>query len=137
MIRLLFTSGRGPAECRIALGKALEVLKREAEEAGLDLDIALGDSPDRYGPGSAVAIIQGDGRGLREKLDRLHSVGGGKSGQAASQAQELVHRRDAASGTGCSVYHSRRGRRAFCRLSALEDRAAASEQDRKRGEGGA
>ena len=61
MIRLLFISGRGPAECRIALVKALEVLRREAEEAGLDLDIARGDAPDRYGPGSAVAIIQGDG----------------------------------------------------------------------------
>ncbi len=61
MIRLLFTSGRGPAECRIALVKALGVLRREAEEAGLDLDIARGDAPDKYGPGSAVAIVQGDG----------------------------------------------------------------------------
>jgi peptide chain release factor len=61
MIRLLATSGRGPAECRIALVKALEVMAKEAASAGLDLDIAYGPAPDRHGPGSAVVVVDGAG----------------------------------------------------------------------------
>jgi peptide chain release factor len=61
MTRLLLTSGRGPAECRIALGKLLTVIAKEAAEAGLDLDVAHGPLPDAYGPGSAVVAIQGEG----------------------------------------------------------------------------
>jgi peptide chain release factor len=60
MIRLLFTSGRGPAECRIALRHALVQLALEAEAAGVDCDIAEGPSPDRHGPGSAVVLIAGE-----------------------------------------------------------------------------
>ena len=37
MIRLLLTSGRGPAECRIALARTLEALARDAETAGVEL----------------------------------------------------------------------------------------------------
>ena len=61
MIRLLFTSGRGPQECRIALAKALAVFAREAETAGLELDLATGRDPDGLGPASAIARIGGDG----------------------------------------------------------------------------
>ena len=61
MIRLLLTSGRGPAECRIALAKALAVMAKEAAEAGLDMDVMHGPAPDTHGPGSAVVIIQGEG----------------------------------------------------------------------------
>src|SRR5262245_6502706 len=61
MIRLLVTSGRGPAECRIALAKTLEVLAREAEAARLDLDVATGPDPDGHGPASAIALVQGPG----------------------------------------------------------------------------
>lgn len=61
MIRLLITSGRGPAECRIALAKALEVMRREADAALIDLDVAAGPDPDGRGPASAVAIVQGQG----------------------------------------------------------------------------
>jgi peptide chain release factor len=60
MIRLLFTSGRGPQECRIALAKALAVFAREAEAAGLELDLATGRDPDALGPASAIARIGGD-----------------------------------------------------------------------------
>lgn len=60
-VRLLATSGRGPAECRIALAKALDALACEAAETGLDCDIALGDAPDRHGPGSAIVLLDGDG----------------------------------------------------------------------------
>jgi peptide chain release factor len=60
MIRLLLTSGRGPAECRIALARVLEVLAREAEAAGLDLDVAMGPNPDGHGPASAIALLDGE-----------------------------------------------------------------------------
>jgi peptide chain release factor len=59
MIRLLFTSGRGPAECRIALANALTVLEREAEAAGVSLDLATSRDPDGHGPASAIARIDG------------------------------------------------------------------------------
>jgi peptide chain release factor len=61
MIRLLLTSGRGPGECRIALAKTLAVLAREAEAAGLDLDVAAGPNPDGHGPASAIALLEGRG----------------------------------------------------------------------------
>lgn len=61
MIRLLLTSGRGPAECRIALSKTLDVMRRESDATGLSLDIAEGPDPDGHGPASAVAILQGAG----------------------------------------------------------------------------
>lgn len=59
MRRLLATSGRGPAECRIALGNVLAAMAKEAAAAGLDLDVAAGPAPDRHGPGSAVVVIEG------------------------------------------------------------------------------
>ena len=61
MIRLLLTSGRGPAECRIALARALDMLAREAEAAGLALDVATGPDPEGNGPASAIALLEGDG----------------------------------------------------------------------------
>jgi peptide chain release factor len=61
MIRLLFTSGRGPQECRIALAKALAVFAREAEATGLHVDLATGRDPDALGPASAIACVAGDG----------------------------------------------------------------------------
>jgi peptide chain release factor len=60
MIRLLFTSGRGPTECRIALRHALDVLAAEALAAEVDCDIAEGPRPDRYGPGSVVVLLSGE-----------------------------------------------------------------------------
>jgi peptide chain release factor len=59
MTRLLFTSGRGPAECRIALAKTLDVFAREAEAMGLEVDIAQVPGRDGLGPTSAVAVLQG------------------------------------------------------------------------------
>jgi peptide chain release factor len=61
VIRLLLTSGRGPGECRIALAKTLRVLAREAQTAGLDLDVAPAADPDGHGPGSAIALLEGRG----------------------------------------------------------------------------
>lgn len=59
MTRLLFTSGRGPAECRIALAKAVRVFAKEAERAELEVDIAETPSRDGSGPPSAVAVLHG------------------------------------------------------------------------------
>jgi peptide chain release factor len=61
MIRLLLTSGRGPAECRIALARTLEALARDGEAAGIEVDVAMGPSPDRHGPASAIALLDGPG----------------------------------------------------------------------------
>ncbi len=60
MIRLLFTSGRGPAECRIAVAKAVAAMTAEAASLALETDCVEGPSPDRYGPGSAIVVIHGD-----------------------------------------------------------------------------
>lgn len=56
MNRLLVTTGRGPAECRIALAGLLEVMAREARALGVDLDIVESRDPDGHGPGSAVVV---------------------------------------------------------------------------------
>jgi len=60
MIRLLLTSGRGPAECRIALTRTLDILVNEAEAVGVTVDVTVGPDPDGYGPASAIAIIKGE-----------------------------------------------------------------------------
>jgi peptide chain release factor len=60
MIRLLFTSGRGPAECRIAVRKAVATLAAEAASLGLGTDILQGQNTDGHGPASAIVVIHGD-----------------------------------------------------------------------------
>lgn len=60
MKRLLLTSGRGPAECRIALKRTVRKLASQADEAGIDLDLIDGPAPDKHGPGSVIAIIRGE-----------------------------------------------------------------------------
>lgn len=60
MIRLLFTSGRGPAECRIAVGNAVAALAADAAALGLETDCLEGPRPDRHGPSSAIVVIHGE-----------------------------------------------------------------------------
>jgi peptide chain release factor len=60
MIRLLFTSGRGPAECRIAVANAVATLAAEAASLGLDADCLEGPNADGHGPASAIVVIHGD-----------------------------------------------------------------------------
>ncbi|MGJ4953740.1 peptide chain release factor H [Bradyrhizobium sp. HKCCYLS20291] len=60
MRRLLLTSGRGPAECRIAVAHALQRLADEAEAADCDGAIAQGET-DRHGPASAIIVLDGPG----------------------------------------------------------------------------
>lgn len=61
MIRLLLTSGRGPAECRIAVRGVLRALLAAAEAAGLDADAVEGHDPDGNGPFSALVMVHGPG----------------------------------------------------------------------------
>ena len=61
MIRLLLTSGRGPAECHIALAKVLDLFTRQAYALGFDVDVAAGPDPDGWGPASAIVVLHGDG----------------------------------------------------------------------------
>lgn len=61
MIRLILTSGRGPAECRIALTHVLKRMAQEADDQGLCLDVARGRDPDGHGPVSAIVMANGDG----------------------------------------------------------------------------
>ncbi|WP_257167408.1 peptide chain release factor H [Bradyrhizobium sp. SRS-191] len=58
MRRLLLTSGRGPAECRIAVAHSLTRLSREADAAECGYAIAPGDT-DRHGPASALVVLDG------------------------------------------------------------------------------
>ncbi len=61
MIRLFATSGRAPAEGRLALGDVVATMTTEAEAAGLAVDVVPGRTPDRHGPGSVLLIVRGDG----------------------------------------------------------------------------
>lgn len=60
MIRLLFTSGRGPAECRIAVAHALRRLVAEAAVADCDCTIAEDGDDDGHGPASAIVVLDGN-----------------------------------------------------------------------------
>jgi peptide chain release factor len=60
MIRLLLTSGRGPAECRIAVVHAMATLTAEAASLGLGVDCVEGPNADGHGPASAIMVIHGD-----------------------------------------------------------------------------
>jgi peptide chain release factor len=64
MIRLLLTSGRGPAECRIALGHVRRAITEEAARLGICIDCVDAAAPDRHGPGSAVLVLHGEGAEL-------------------------------------------------------------------------
>ena len=60
MIRLLLTSGRGPAECRIAVQKTVAALTAEATSLGLATDCLEGPNPDGHGPASAIVVVHGE-----------------------------------------------------------------------------
>ena len=56
-VRLLITSGRSPAEYRIAVAKLLQVMASEAADPGLDFDTLAGMNPDGLGPLSSIALF--------------------------------------------------------------------------------
>lgn len=59
--RLHLTSGQGPAECRMAIAHTLERMRQEADEAGVEIDVAEERNADGHGPQSALVMINGDG----------------------------------------------------------------------------
>lgn len=60
-IRLLITSGRGPAECRIAVGVTVKALTKEAQAAGVDVLAIEGPvHSEGHGPGSVVLDLDGE-----------------------------------------------------------------------------
>lgn len=71
MIRLLLTSGQGPAECRIALAHALRRLAAEAEALDCDCAVVEEEAADRHGPASAIVIL--DGAAASELAERWTS----------------------------------------------------------------
>ena len=62
-VRLLVTSGNGPAECRIAVRQVLKKMQQEAGHADLSLDVTIPDLAaergDKHGPASAIVAIHG------------------------------------------------------------------------------
>jgi peptide chain release factor len=60
MIRLLFTSGRGPIECRMAVRHVLKTLAAEAQQAGVGCDVTVQGDSDGQGPASAIAVLTCD-----------------------------------------------------------------------------
>ncbi len=60
-IDLLLTSGDGPAECRIAVAKLVDILRVEAGNRGCGFSVSFGPLPDRHGPKSAIVSLDGEG----------------------------------------------------------------------------
>lgn len=58
--RLHLTSGQGPVECRMAIAHALVRMSQEAEDLGVELDVAEERNPDGHGPHSALVMVNGD-----------------------------------------------------------------------------
>lgn len=64
-VDLFLSAGTGPAECRIALSRLIDLLKREARESDCSFEAASAFAPDKYGPRSVLVTLQGD------KADRI------------------------------------------------------------------
>ncbi len=60
-VDLLLSSGSGPAECRIALNRFIQILSEEAHKRDCLFEISSEMTVDRYGPKSAFVTLQGDG----------------------------------------------------------------------------
>jgi peptide chain release factor len=62
--RLLVTSGRGPAECRIAVGLVVDRLRKAAEASQTDFEIIEGPHHAQgHGPASVVVNLDGSAEG--------------------------------------------------------------------------
>lgn len=59
-LRLLVSSGDGPAECRLAVSHALKRIEREANDLGLQCHVTLPDHSKSNGPPSALVSVSGD-----------------------------------------------------------------------------
>ena len=94
-IWLQITSGRGPAECQLAVAKLAAVVEKEARAAGLACELLDAvEGSERGALLSALLSIEGEARVLvRSALRRQRLVGVPVAVAAHAQAQELVRRR--------------------------------------------
>lgn len=60
-MKLLISSGRGPAECRQAVLRTVMLMRAEADRFGLNIELVDDRWPDKMGPSSSVAVLDGDG----------------------------------------------------------------------------
>lgn len=59
-VNLLISSGSGPAECRIAVGRFIDILSKEAKHRGCLLEITSEIAADKHGPKSALVTLEGE-----------------------------------------------------------------------------
>ncbi|NKC52143.1 peptide chain release factor H [Ochrobactrum cytisi] len=59
-VDLLISSGSGPAECRIAVGRLIDILSGEAENRGCLSEVTSEIAADKYGPKSALITLEGE-----------------------------------------------------------------------------
>lgn len=59
-IDLYVTAGVGPAECRIALSRCLDVMEAQADSLGCEFEVQTLFEADKHGPKSAIVRISGD-----------------------------------------------------------------------------
>jgi peptide chain release factor len=59
-MNLIITSGRGPAECRLAVAEIVKRLCKDASENDLTTSVVEGKAPDKHGPGSVVVMLEGE-----------------------------------------------------------------------------
>lgn len=58
-VRLLVSSGDGPAECSRAVSQIIELMKREAAQSNVSLDVAMAEANGKSDPASAIICITG------------------------------------------------------------------------------
>jgi peptide chain release factor len=54
------TAGRGPRECRIAVGKVVAEIVREAEARAISASVSFTEDPDGAGSASAIVVLDGN-----------------------------------------------------------------------------
>lgn len=59
-VDLLLSSGTGPAECRIALNRLVDILQKEATQLDCSFEMVSASAPDKYGPKSVLLTLEGD-----------------------------------------------------------------------------
>ena len=59
-MNLIITSGRGPAECRLAVAEIVKRLCKDAAARDITTSVVEGKAPDKHGPGSVVVMLEGE-----------------------------------------------------------------------------
>ncbi len=64
-LRLLVTSGDGPAECRVAVSHVIGRIEQEAKETLVDCEVTTSAKEGKHGPSSSIVNLHGaDGQAL-------------------------------------------------------------------------